>query len=158
MKTIGFIILLLFLHVDCTSHKQGKTRTNIYKYSDSIDYCNELTRLGKLRNITDKTCKDSIRVYDVAMANCLMEKIVHHNNDSLTIDTCLCRKRLENALTVDYDSAIISFKNDKYRKIKVVSVRSKNPNILDGIQTYEIDDSCRILGLNNNKKRNNVEN
>lgn len=141
------VISIICLFISCAKTKNDRLSKVFELHSGTIDYCEEYYRLKKYRTVTDSTPEDSSIAYAIAMANCLRNKIIQHNKDSLTNDSCLCRKRLEKILEVGYDSAIISF--HKNHSSMIVVVRPRDPNILDGIQEYESNDSCRLIGFEN---------
>jgi len=148
LEIIKCLVILQLLFINCISNRA------LRKYDPSVDYCKKMESLKQYQYFTDSATKDSTNDYGFSMICCLYQKILNHNKDSLTTDTCLCLKRLENALKSDYDSISILIDAAPDTNIKQVTVSPKDPNILDGIHEYLINASCKILGFDNIKTKN----
>lgn len=104
----------------------------------------------------DSNPPDSSRAYTIAMLQCIYKNIKKHNKDSLTSDTCLCRKRIVNVFENDDDSVLVYFQDKKLNQERnYAKTFPKDQFVLDGIQEYEIDDTCKIIGFDGKQIKSN---
>jgi hypothetical protein len=138
-----FIIALLLISCAPISQQKYSRHKSTFVYNDSVDYCSKISALRKWKYISDSTPQDSNDAYFLSVISCFYKKIKGHNKDSLTTDTCSCRKRLE-SLAFEDDKISVYFKDNKNKESFII-FSPRDSFVLDGISKYTITDSCRVI-------------
>jgi hypothetical protein len=134
----GFCVLSAFLLFTCSPYFNDKYKL---RCGDSVDYCNNFAEIKRKIEAT----KAEKREYGVAYWCCRTERLNNHQRDSLTTDTCLCRKRLIKVFDLEpEDSFTISFEPATRFKRGKLYWGEKAP-VLGGCGEVIIDKNCRII-------------
>jgi hypothetical protein len=138
-----FIVSILLL--GCSALLNDQTviiSSQKLKCCDTIDYCTNF------QEIAERLFKSYNREDAIAYWCCKIKMAADHQKDSLTTDTCLCRKRLTKLYTEpigSYDISFLPATRSKYGYFYFSPRNSGDTCWLGGNGKITIDDSCRVI-------------